>query len=81
MLDWDDPLGAQLKKRHGVWSMREVRTYGLFGRRSGVPAVVVVDPTGAELAFLPGERHGAAALMEWDPHDAQQMWPLAKSEL
>ena len=59
-LAWDDPVAAKLKRQHRVWSGREVGTFG-YHRRSGVPAVVVVDPSGAEVAFLPGERWGAAA--------------------
>ena len=83
-LAWDDPLAVALKRRHKVWSGREVGTFG-YGRRSGVPAVVVIDRAGAELAFLPGERWGAAALHEWEnPADGEHAWPLergAKSEL
>ena len=81
-LAWDDPLRSQLKRRHRVWSGREVGEFGTR-RRSGVPAVVVVDEKGAELAFLPGERHGAAALNEWDPTETDQRWPTVgtKSEL
>ena len=73
-----DAIAAQLKRRHKIWSGREISTFG-FGRRSGVPAVVVIDPTGAELGFMPGEREGAAALREWEPHD-YRAWPV-KSEL
>ena len=78
-LAWDDPLAATLKRRYKVWSNTEVGTFG-FNKRSGVPAVVVIDHTGAELAFLPGERHGAVALLEWDPGDQMRRWPT-KSEL
>ena len=79
-LAWDDPLAATLKRRYKVWSNTEVGTFG-FNKRSGVPAVVVIDHTGAELAFLPGERHGAVALLEWDPGDQMRRWPPTKSEL
>ena len=80
MLAWEDPLAAELKRRHKIWSGREIGQFG-WGRRSGVPAVVVIDPSGAELAFLPGERWGAAALHEWDhDKDADHAWPI-KSEL
>lgn len=82
MLPWDDPVSKMLKRRHKIWSAREIGTFG-YGRRSGVPAVVVISPDGAELAFLPGERWGAAALHEWDPQQADHAWPRAphKSEL
>ena len=77
-LAWDDPLAAKLKRKHRVWSGREVSTFG-HDRRSGVPCVVVIDKHGQEEAFLPGERYGAAALREWEP-DRASRWP-DKSEL
>ena len=83
MLAWNDPVASALKRRHRVWSGRELSEFGAR-RRSGVPAVVVIDKTGAELSFLPGERFGAAALAEWDPSEAEdRTWPRAapKSEL
>ena len=73
-LAWEDGLSAKLKRRYGVWSMREAQELGMAGRRSGVPAVVVIGPDGAEKAFLPGERHGSAALREWQPERATA-WP------
>ena len=36
-----------------------------FGRRSGVPALVVIDKEGSELAFIDAERRGQAALDKW----------------
>ena len=72
-LDWDDPLNAKLKKKHRVWSGREVTDFG-FGRRAGVPTVVVIDKDGEELAFLQSERYGSAALLEWEPK-AKSAWP------
>ena len=60
-LDWDDPLAPALKRRYRVWSGMEMGTFGA-GRRSGVPAVVVVDAQGEEVAFLPAEREGAKSL-------------------
>ena len=74
-LAFDDPLAATLKRRHRVWSGVEAGTFG-FGRRSGVPCVVVIDESGTEIAFLQGERHGAAALNEWEPEAMQSAtWP------
>ena len=72
-LAWGDPLAAALKRRHRVWSGREVGTFGA-SRRAGVPSVVVINPQGEELAFLAGERYGAAALMEWEPAKTME-WP------
>ena len=44
---------------------------GAFGRdrRSGVPALVVVDSTDEEIAFLAAEAQGPSALKAW-PLDA-----------
>ena len=72
-LGWDDPLAAELKRKHRVWSGRETSQFG-YGRRSGVPCVVVIDRGGNEVAFLPGERFGAAALREWEPTTVNK-WP------
>lgn len=69
-----DPLTASLKRMYGVWSMREMDAFRDATRRSGVPCVVVIDRDGKELAFLQGERWGAAALNEWEPA-ADTAWP------
>jgi hypothetical protein len=53
------PMHTVFARADRVWSGREVETFG-FRRRSGVPAVVVIDPSGSEVAFLPGERYGGA---------------------
>jgi len=62
----NDPLTSELKKKHKVWSGREVKTFGKK-RRSGVPTVLVIDESGNELAFLDTERGGAASLFSFDP--------------
>ena len=71
-VDWDDPLASTLKRRYRVWSGMEMGTFGAR-RRSGVPAIVVVDAQGEEVAFLPAEREGASTLArfsrEW------RRWP------
>ena len=58
----------ELKKQHSVWSGSETFKLG-FGRRSGVPAIVVLSPEGAELAFIDAERRGPQALKAWDLED------------
>ena len=73
-LAYDDPLTETLKRKHRVWSGREVETFGR-GRRSGVPCVVVIDSEGNEQSFIQGERFGAAALHEWEPETATR-WRL-----
>ena len=61
------------KKTFGVWSGSEMMNLGFQGRRSGVPALVVLDPAdGTELAFVPAESQGVRALAGW-PLD-QGVW-------
>lgn len=55
-----------MKKQYKVWAGSEAMKLGL-GRRSGVPAIVVVGPDdGSELAFVDAERRGPQALQKWD---------------
>merc|ERR1712070_480546 len=54
-----------LKKQHKVWAGAEAMKLGL-GRRSGVPAIVVLSPDGEELSFVDAEARGPAALENWD---------------
>ena len=63
----------ELKRRAGVWSGSEMGKFGFFGRRSGVPALSVLDPTGKEMAFLEAERRGPVALKQW-PADPRGQW-------
>ena len=54
------------KKSFGVWAGSEMLKFGFGGRRSGVPALVVLDPeTGSELDFLAAESQGARVLANW----------------
>ena len=58
------------KKAFGVWAGSEALKFGFGGRRSGVPALVVLDPNdGSELAFVPAESQGARALGNWPLDD------------
>ncbi len=44
-------------------------------RRSGVPALVVLDSiNGDELSFLPTEREGAKALLSWPLDNSNGIW-------
>lgn len=54
-----------LKKKWQVWAGSEAMKLG-FGRRSGVPAVVVLSSDDEELAFVDAERSGPASLKKWD---------------
>jgi hypothetical protein len=44
------------------------------GRRSGIPAFVVLDKTGQELCFLNTERDSITALADWPLDDLQGHW-------
>ena len=58
------------KKSFGVWAGSEALKFGFGGRRSGVPALVVLDPQdGSELAFVAAESQGATALGSWPLDD------------
>eukprot|EP00531_Pseudo-nitzschia_arenysensis_P013348 CAMPEP_0116120434 /NCGR_PEP_ID=MMETSP0329-20121206/3173_1 /TAXON_ID=697910 /ORGANISM="Pseudo-nitzschia arenysensis, Strain B593" /LENGTH=201 /DNA_ID=CAMNT_0003614203 /DNA_START=62 /DNA_END=664 /DNA_ORIENTATION=- len=58
------------KKSFGVWAGSEALKFGFGGRRSGVPALVVLDPKdGSELAFIAAESQGARALGDWPLDD------------
>ncbi|VEU44813.1 unnamed protein product [Pseudo-nitzschia multistriata] len=60
---------ADYKKEFKIWAGSETLAFG-FGRRSGVPALVVLDNSdGKELAFLPAESQGARCLGDWPLDD------------
>ncbi len=67
------PLGEEadaMKTRFKIWAGAESMKLGT-GRRSGVPALVVLDPkSGDELAFLAAESKGAKALDDWSLDDS-----------
>ena len=44
------------------------------GRRSGIPAFVVLDKDGAEFAFLNAERDSISVLADWPVDDPQGHW-------
>lgn len=64
---------AKLKKEFNIWAGSESSQFG-FGRRSGVPAIVVLDKTGGELAFVPAESQGPRALSSWPIDDEMGIW-------
>mmetsp|Transcript_20349 Transcript_20349/g.40637 ORF Transcript_20349/g.40637 Transcript_20349/m.40637 type:complete len:169 (-) Transcript_20349:34-540(-) len=61
------------KRRWGVWAGSERGELG-HGRRSGVPALVVLDASGEELAFVAAEADGARALDAWPRDDVRGIW-------
>ena len=64
----------EVKKRWKIWAGVESVKLGT-GRRSGVPALVVLDSkNGDELAFLPTESQGSNALNAWPLDNADGVW-------
>ncbi|CAB9503675.1 nucleoredoxin-like [Seminavis robusta] len=64
----------EIKRQYNIWSGSESLKFG-FGRRSGVPALVVLSgETGEELAFLPAEAQGVKALQAWPLEDDTGVW-------
>lgn len=64
---------AELKKKYKIWAGSETMKFG-FGRRSGVPALVVLDQNGEELAFVAAESQGAKALATWPLDEDLGIW-------
>ena len=70
------PFGEEadkLKQDFSIWAGSESRKFGT-GRRSGVPALVVLDGAGGEMAFLPTESQGVRALKTWPLDDETGVW-------
>ena len=67
---WTIPFDQadSIKKEFKIWSGSEAMKLGL-GRRSGVPALIVLDRNAKELAFLPAESEGAKSLEDWPLDD------------
>ncbi len=66
------PIGEEadaMKTRYKIWAGSESGKLGT-GRRSGVPALVVLDPKGDEMTFLAAESKGAKALGDWSLDDS-----------
>ena len=70
------PFGEEadkLKLDFKIWAGSEALKFG-FGRRSGVPALVVLDKDGNELEFLAAESEGVRALKIWPLNDENGVW-------
>ena len=78
------PLGVvtptlvhSLKAHYGIWAGREAAAFvppntttnTTRQRRSGVPALIVLDTQGTELAFLNVEAETIAAMADWPLDD------------
>eukprot|EP00962_Isochrysis_galbana_P027132 scaffold8494_cov125-Isochrysis_galbana.AAC.4 len=71
---FDGEARANLKRAHKVWPGAEVVQFGM-GRRSGVPALVVLGANSAdELAFVAAESLGAKALGDWPLDAGEGLW-------
>lgn len=68
-----EEVGADLKRKYNIWSGSESFEFG-FGRRSGVPALVVLDKDGNELSFVAAEAQGPKALTSWPLDDENGIW-------
>jgi len=61
---------ADYKKKFKIWAGSECLKFGFKGRRSGVPALIVLDnKNGNELEFIPAESQGVNALGNWPLDD------------
>ena len=69
-VEYEGDTRAALKKQFNVWSGSESFEFGVFGRRSGVPALVVLSEDGTEVAFIDAERRGPGSLAKWPLDDA-----------
>jgi len=71
------PFGEEadeIKTKYKIWSGSECGKLGT-DRRSGVPALVVLDSkNGGELAFLDAESRGAGCLGSWPLEDNGCVW-------
>lgn len=61
------------KTKYRIWAGSESAKLGT-NRRSGVPALVVLDKQGAELAFVAAEAQGPKALETWPLEDVNGIW-------
>ena len=69
------PIGEEadaMKRKYKIWAGAESLKLGM-GRRSGVPALVVLDKSGDEVHFLAAESKGSKALGDW-PLDDSGLW-------
>ena len=66
---------GELKQKYRILAGSESIQFGVFGRRSGVPALVVLSgETGDELEFLPAESQGVRALQAWPLEEESGVW-------
>jgi nucleoredoxin len=61
------------KRKFNIWAGSESAKFG-FDRRSGVPAIVVLDKNAEEMAFVAAESEGVKSLDTWPLHDDLGIW-------
>lgn len=61
------------KRKFNIWAGSESVKFG-FGRRSGVPAIVVLDKNADEIAFVHAESQGAKSLKTWPLESELGIW-------
>ena len=72
-VSYGDSQANALKAHYGIWaaneSSQDFAQKAATPRRSGIPALIVLDTNGQELAFLNTERDTIAALGDWPLDD------------
>jgi hypothetical protein len=63
----------ETKQKFKVWAGSECKKLGTV-RRSGVPALVVLDKMGDEMAFVAAESQGVKSLQTWPLDDKNGIW-------
>jgi len=63
---------VEVEKVPATGTVEDVRDE--FGRRSGIPAFVVLDNNGGEFCFLNAERDSISALADWPLDDQENIW-------
>jgi nucleoredoxin len=69
LVEYDGDSRSDLKRRFSVWAGAESAQHIGYSRRSGVPALVVINEAGDEIGFLDAESSGPAALSKWELDD------------
>lgn len=64
---------ADFKRKYNIWAGSESAKFGV-GRRSGVPAIVVLDKNAEEMAFVAAESQGVKSLGTWPLQDESGIW-------
>ena len=85
-VSFDGDVRSNLKKQFNVWSGSEIMEFGPFGRRSGVPALVVLSEDANSqvrtfMASAPPRRVIAHRITHRDLHIEASMAPATRTRL